>query len=285
MYVINSEYIYHEGRQNSYHANKGNILSNEQLFLAILLMSSTMVLLFMTSRVPDSLIDGYSVGMLRRLQTAVPQVAPTAIVPQEAPSPSSAATTALVTAKYAAGQLEGAESYRGYKEISGNHFPQLIAAATSHKRGRKMNDLTKDPETNSLQTLLNTWTDGSYSPVHKHFEYAETFVALSGALAFFTFTANGTATCHILHDGHSGGTARAIVIEKNEWHAMTAAPKALGYVGFAVVFETSGHYYNKTAATKVLAPFAPHDEEGVDGDKVYFQDIIATCPKASVSSS
>lgn len=99
-----------------------------------------------------------------------------------------------------AGQLEGAESYRGYKEITGNHFQSLKAAATAHKRGRKMNDLTKDPESNSLQTLLNTWTDGSYSPVHKHFDYAETFVALSGALAFFTFSSNGTATCHVFLD-------------------------------------------------------------------------------------
>jgi len=255
-------------------------MSNEQRFLAILLVCSAIVCLFMTSRAPDSFTDGYAGKMLRRLQTAVPQVAPTVGVPQEAPTP---ASTALVTAKYAAGQLEGTESYRGYKEISGNHFNKLIAAAASHKRGRKMNDLTKDPETNSLQTLLNTWTDGSYSPVHKHFEYAETFVALSGALAFFTFTSNGTATCHVLDDGLSGGTVRAIVIEKNEWHAMTAAPSALGYPGFAIVFETSGHYYNKTAATKVLAPFAPHDDEGIDGDKVYFQGLIATCPKATAA--
>jgi cupin fold WbuC family metalloprotein len=148
-----------------------------------------------------------------------------------------------------------------------------------------MNDLTRIPEENTLQTLLNTWTDGSYSPVHKHFEYAETFVALSGALAFFTFAENGTASCHVLHDGNSGGSVRAIVIEKNEWHAMTAAPKALGYPGFAIVFETSGHVYNNSTATKVLAPFAPHDAEGNDGDKIFFQQILATCPPAATPSS
>lgn len=111
-------------------------------------------------------------------------------------------------------------------------------------------------------------------------EYAESFTALDGALAFFTFTDGGEATCHILHDGKSGGTARAIVIEKNEWHAMCAAPKSLGYPGHAIVFETSGHYYNTSAATKVLAPFAPHDAEGVDGDKTFFTTILQKCPPA-----
>ena len=213
----------------------------------------------------------------RKLQ--VPQEAKTSTaIPQQAPT----LQTAMVTDKFAAGQLAGAEPNKGYKEITGTHFPGLIAAATAHKRGRKMNDLTKDPPTNSLQTLLNTWTDGSYSPVHKHLEYAESFTALDGALAFFTFTEAGDATCHILHDGKSGGSARAIVIEKNEWHAMCAAPKALGYPGYAIVFETSGHVYSNTTATKVLAPFAPHDAEGNDGDNVFFTTILAKCPPKAV---
>ena len=116
---------------------------------------------------------------MRRLQaTSVPQEAPkpatvpaaaTSAVPQAAPASDTTGglTTALVTNKFAAGTLEGAEASRGYKEIKGTHFPNLISSALAHKRGRKMNDLTKDPTTNSLQTLLNTWTDGSYSPVHK----------------------------------------------------------------------------------------------------------------------
>ena len=36
-----------------------------------------------------------------------------------------------------------------------------------------MIDLTKDPPNNSLQSLMNTWVNGSYSPVHKHPDYAE----------------------------------------------------------------------------------------------------------------
>lgn len=115
---------------------------------------------------------------IRRLQaTSVPQEAPklattapsAATTPPNVPqtAPTGGLVTAVVTNKFAAGTLEGAEASRGYKEIKGTHFPNLISAALAHKRGRKMNDLTKDPPTNSLQTLLNTWTDGSYSPVHK----------------------------------------------------------------------------------------------------------------------
>lgn len=61
-----------------------------------------------------------------------------------------------------------------------------------------MNDLTKDPSSNTLQTLLNTWIEGSYSPVHKHFDYAETFTALDGALAFFTFGPSGDFRQYLL---------------------------------------------------------------------------------------
>ena len=104
----------------------------------------------------------------QRSATSTPLTADTnAAVPQMAPTGGKGLETAMVTSKFAAGKLEGAESDRGYKEIKDTHFPNLISSALAHKRGRKMNDLTKDPSTNSLQTLLNTWTDGSYSPVHK----------------------------------------------------------------------------------------------------------------------
>lgn len=117
-----------------------------------------------------------------------------------------------------------------------------------------------------VQTLLNTWTDGSFSPVHKHLHYSEDFVALDGALAFFTFTEGGVPSCHILSDGRFSKT-RALIIEKNQWHAMTAAPKSLGYPGHAIIFEISGHFYNSSDTTKILAPFAPHDSTGLNGDR------------------
>lgn len=45
---------------------------------------------------------------------------------------------------------------------------------------------------------------------------------------------------------------RALIVEKNGWHAMTAAPVELGYPGYAVIFEISGHTYDTSKATKVM---------------------------------
>ena len=85
-----------------------------------------------------------------------------------------------------------------------------------------MVDFTRDPEHNDLQTIMNTWTEGSYSPVHKHTEYAETFVVLDGTLLFFTWSAEAegsaapAATCHVLS---ATGPDRAIIVEKVRTHA------------------------------------------------------------------
>ena len=146
----------------------------------VLTLTAIFSVLLVTLLFAYSHTSSQSGAVMRRLQvaTSVPQEAPkpatvpaaaTSAVPQAAPASDTTGglTTALVTNKFAAGTLEGAEASRGYKEIKGTHFPNLISSALAHKRGRKMNDLTKDPTTNSLQTLLNTWTDGSYSPVHK----------------------------------------------------------------------------------------------------------------------
>ena len=75
--------------------------------------------------------------------------------------------------KYAAGSLEGVEPNKQVKVISGHSFEGMINAAQDHKRKRKMVDLTKNPEKNSMQTLINIWMDGSYSPIHKHTDYSE----------------------------------------------------------------------------------------------------------------
>ena len=75
--------------------------------------------------------------------------------------------------KYSATSIQGVEGSRGVKVISSNLFPGFINTAKNHNRKRKMNDLTKDPESNSMQTLVNTWTNGSFSPVHKHNDYSE----------------------------------------------------------------------------------------------------------------
>lgn len=75
--------------------------------------------------------------------------------------------------KYAAVNMQGLDRNNGVKVVAASSFDELISTARNHPRKRKMNDLTKDAESNSMQTLINTWTDGSYSPVHKHLEYSE----------------------------------------------------------------------------------------------------------------
>lgn len=153
----------------------------------------------------------------------------------------------------------GLDSTNNVKTIGGNCFQNLIETATLSQRKRKMVDLTKDAEQNSMQTLLNTWIEGSYSPVHSHMDYSEAFYIVEGSLAFFTFSESGDKVdCHILSSNpqHKEGV-RVIIVEKGQWHAMTAAPRSMGYPGHAIIFETSGHKFEASKPTKTLAPFAP----------------------------
>ena len=39
-----------------------------------------------------------------------------------------------------------------------------------------------------------------------------------------------------------------MVVEVGQWHAMTAAPMALGYPGHAIVMEISGHRFDPALA-------------------------------------
>jgi hypothetical protein len=91
--------------------------------------------------------------------------------------------------------------------------------------------------------------------------FTQAFVILQGALAFFTFTETGEVTCNVLSNttpavdkptpSSVAAEDRALIVEKNGWHAMTAAPVELGYPGYAVIFEISGHTYDTSKATKV----------------------------------
>jgi cupin fold WbuC family metalloprotein len=187
--------------------------------------------------------------------------------------------------KYLAGSLTGLEGNRDVKVISSSVFDDMISEATNHPRKRKMIDFTKDPSTNTMQTLMNTWIEGSYSPVHKHQRYSEIFFVLQGALAFFTFDDEGGVTCNVLSSngvvGNEKGRDAAIIVEKNTWHAMTAAPTSLGWPGHAVIFENSGHSYepNNPSPTKIQAPWALSADDGLNGDPAYFHKIMQFCPK------
>ena len=175
-------------------------------------------------------------------------------------------------------QLLGLSSQNDIKVINNKYFNKLIEEASLHPRKRKMTDLTKDPKDNSMQVLINTWLEGSYSPIHYHDEYSEVFQILDGDLAFFTFTDKGVATCNILSSSSNGN--KAIIVEKQSYHGMTAAPKSMGYSGYAIVFENSGHNFNPNKNTKKLAPWAPSakSEYGLDGDSTYFSEILKLCP-------
>lgn len=58
---------------------------------------------------------------------------------------------------YKASSLPGVDPASSVKIISSSVFPLLLEGATTSPRKRKMADLTKDPTSNSMQTLLNTW--------------------------------------------------------------------------------------------------------------------------------
>ena len=75
--------------------------------------------------------------------------------------------------KYASNTIPGIDKNYNMKRIPNNIYPKLLSLASSHPRKRKMFDLTKVPEQNSLQVMVNTWFEGSYSPVHLHTDYSE----------------------------------------------------------------------------------------------------------------
>lgn len=59
--------------------------------------------------------------------------------------------------KYAASHLDGVDINSQSKVINTGMFQSLVEIAKSHPRKRKMTDLTKDPTTNTMQVLMNTW--------------------------------------------------------------------------------------------------------------------------------
>lgn len=191
-----------------------------------------------------------------------------------------AKTASNAPKSYAAdkGELLGINANDKVKIVNSAKFEGLIAAAKAAPRLRKMVDLTKDPETNDMQVLLNTWTPGSFSPVHRHSEYGEAFVVLSGALAFFTFSEEGEPRCTVLNGQPGSGVDKAIIVEKGTWHAMTAMPPHS-----AVIFEISGHRFDPKKKTKELAPFVPTGTSGgLDGDAEYFKTkLLPLCDKFS----
>lgn len=155
---------------------------------------------------------------------------------------------------------------------------EMVEKAFDHPRKRKMFDLTKDPLNNDLQVLVNSYSEGSYSPVHMHKDYDEVFSSLEGSLAFFTFDDAGLVpTCHIITS--SGPGARLMVMQRGKYHAMTAAPRQMGYPGHAVVLETAAHKLQPHKVTKFLSPHFDTLNNGLDGIKSDFDEFLKLCPQ------
>ena len=69
---------------------------------------------------------------------------------------------------HAADGTGGVRSADGVKPVFAAGFKDLISAAQAHPRRRRMSDFTRNPSENGLQNMMNTWSEGSYSPVHLH---------------------------------------------------------------------------------------------------------------------
>lgn len=231
----------------------------------------------------------------------VPPVAETPVVETPLPVASVAVAVPLVSTEYyKANTFSGISRNDSVKLIHVNAFDQLIKDAKESRRKRQMVDLTSDPITDTMQILINTWINGSFSPVHKHAVYSEVFIILDGSLAFFTFDKNSNtssnsssstrsrsdeyvAKCHVLDSLNN----RAIVVGKDTYHAMCALPSSMGYKGYAVVFENSGHTYTATTATtnessssKIIADFVPINKDNIlNGNEEYFINVLLKlCP-------
>ena len=211
----------------------------------------------------------------------VPAVNNTASQPSAA-SAQAAAQAALYSAKV--GGPLALDPLAPVKKIEAGKFAALRGAALAHPRLRLMTDLTKNPSSNSMQILTNAIHEGSYTAVHRHLDYSEAFIVLSGALAAFTFSHDGRPTCHILTPDENGSGSPALIIEANTYHGMTAAPKALGYPGSAIVLEVSGHTYSPSRVSRALATFVPSTDNGRNGDPAYYKEkLLPLCPPAQAT--
>jgi len=109
-------------------------------------------------------------------------------------------------------------------------------------------------------------------------------MVLHGALALFTFNSNGSdIKCNILHNIHGSTNIVSIVpiqqvmiIEKQQWHGLTAAPTTLGYPGQAIVFETNGRMFDPTTTSKVFCNIIPTQYSLLLQEYVVLMQIIIT---------
>ena len=80
--------------------------------------------------------------------------------------------------EYAAPLSEGAEENKAsrgtYTDINGAVIHNMLSAAKSHPRKRKMFDMTINPRQNNLQSMINVWTE-----VCQHFKISFRVIIIS----------------------------------------------------------------------------------------------------------
>jgi len=147
--------------------------------------------------------------------------------------------------------------------LDGNLIRSLIDRAQRSPRLRTNHNFHASMEENPHR-FLNAMVRGTYIAPHRHLDppKAESFLALEGELAFFTFRDDGeVATTHIL-----GRDARGVDVQPGIWHTVAVLTP------HAVCYEVKPGPYS-AANDKDFAPWAPR--EGDAGVTAYLAMLVS----------
>jgi cupin fold WbuC family metalloprotein len=140
----------------------------------------------------------------------------------------------------------------------------LLERARQSPRLRTNHNFHRGMEDNPHR-FLNVLVRNTYITPHRHLDppKSESFIVLSGEIAFFTFENDGRVSrVDRLGAGHNTG----IDIQPGVWHTLAVLSE------HAICFEVKPGPYS-AANDKDFAPWAPR--EGDTGTKDYLQSLIA----------
>jgi len=145
-------------------------------------------------------------------------------------------------------------------------FASLIEKALASPRLRTNYNFHGAMEENPHR-FLNVMARGTYVTPHRHLDppKAESFVALSGEVAFFIFDDAG----NVIERHDLGGDAVGIDVAPGMWHSLAVLSDA------AVCYEVKPGPYTQTN-DKDFAPWAPR--EGDPRSAEYLAGLLATRP-------
>jgi cupin fold WbuC family metalloprotein len=147
--------------------------------------------------------------------------------------------------------------------LDGNLIRSLIDRAQRSPRRRTNHNFHASMEENPHR-FLNAMVRGTYIAPHRHLDppKAESFLALEGELAFFTFRDDGEiAATHIL-----GRDAMGVDLQPGIWHTVAVLTP------HAVCYEVKPGPYS-AANDKDFAPWAPR--EGDAGVTAYLAMLVS----------